>query len=136
MKLVIEYQSAGCFECSSYEIIRCCEHESDVAFLVEFEEALMKAIEKRDNINKQWKKWQKQRPVQKHKKDLSFLEQDTTNWLAQAPDRYSDDVTTFIFANMKFELELFVYKDGPINLPVVSELTDWFAKRTADMDNY
>ena len=53
MKLVIEYDVGGGYECGSYPMVRCCEYDSKVSFLTDFEIALQESIDRNEVTEKE-----------------------------------------------------------------------------------
>lgn len=131
MKIVMQYWLDGGYECGAYEITKCFEYESTEAFLVDFENAIVKSRAEYDNNRNTLLAWQRKEPLKLHVNDKNFekkkdkFEAAWNEWIKERPD--CEFTTEFIFCGQQFDFLDFLEKDKIILDDLsVHELNEWF----------
>jgi hypothetical protein len=133
MKIVMQYELSGGYECGCYEITKCFEYESTEAFLVDFETAIEKTKEEYNNNRKLVEDWRRREPFKLSSNDKNFDKKKAkyeSKWEEWAKERPTFDFSTeFTFCSQQFDFNDFL---DPYELRI-HELNEWFDLRSKGM---
>lgn len=129
MKIVMQYNVDGGYECGTYEIVLAFEYDSAEAFLLDFEKAWQEIDEQIRNHEKQIKEWRKSESEPKN-----ATQKDYNKWIANFP---ATPGSTFYFCGHSFYWNDFrefdrKSKEYKVILPNVYELNEWHTKKMGE----